>query len=115
MTTEEIVEAAKEHEKKTCFGEIVKSPISKGVNSAYGIGFLEGAEFVNNSNEASKDKHYKELIKMLIDELNTSKLYHLGITSLDTDEEIAEKRRKGECALIRGIERTIKYVEESIK
>lgn len=39
---EEIVNAAKEHEKKTEFVELVKSPLSRGVNSAYGIGFIEG-------------------------------------------------------------------------
>ena len=58
-----------------------------------------------------KDKQYSDVIEMLIDELNTSKLYHLGITGLDTDEEAAEKRRKGECSLIRGIERAINYAE----
>ncbi len=42
MTDKEIVERAKEAEKKTGFGELVHSPISKGVNSAYGIGFIEG-------------------------------------------------------------------------
>lgn len=62
-----------------------------------------------------KDEEYKELIKMLVDELNTSKLYHLGITGLETDAEIAKKRKDGDTALIRGIERTIKFVEESIK
>ena len=58
-----------------------------------------------------KDEQYRDVIEMLIDELNTSKLYHLGITGLDTDEEAAEKRRKGECSLIRGIERAINYAE----
>ena len=46
ITDEQIVEAAKEHEKQTGFGELVHSPKSRGVNSAYGIGFLEGAEWV---------------------------------------------------------------------
>jgi len=48
MTREEqIVEAAKAKEKETGFGELVKSPVSRGVNSAYGIGFLEGAEWAD--------------------------------------------------------------------
>ena len=42
MTDKEIIERAKEAEKRTCFGELVHSPISKGVNSAFGIGFIEG-------------------------------------------------------------------------
>lgn len=45
MTDEQIVKAAKFAEKKTEFGELVHSQVSRGVNSAYGIGFLEGAEW----------------------------------------------------------------------
>lgn len=45
MTDEQIVEAAKSAEKKTEFGDLVHSKVSRGVNSAYGIGFLEGAEW----------------------------------------------------------------------
>lgn len=45
MTDEQIVKAAKEAGEKTTFGKLVHSPISRGVNSAYGIGFLEGAEW----------------------------------------------------------------------
>jgi hypothetical protein len=49
MTDKEIVERAKEAEKRTGFGELVHSPISKGVNSAYGIGFIEGMVEYRNS------------------------------------------------------------------
>ena len=45
MTDEQIVEAAKSAGKKTEFGKLVRSKVSRGVNSAYGIGFLEGAEW----------------------------------------------------------------------
>ena len=45
MTDEQIVEEAKSAEKKTEFGKLVRSKVSRGVNSAYGIGFLEGAEW----------------------------------------------------------------------
>ena len=38
----EIVCAAKNHETQTGFCDLVKSPLSKGVNSAYGVGFIEG-------------------------------------------------------------------------
>jgi hypothetical protein len=46
ITDEEIVNAAKEHERGFCFGRLVNSKVSRGVNSAYGIGFLEGAEWL---------------------------------------------------------------------
>lgn len=36
------IQDAKDAGKRTFFGELVHSPISKGVNSAYGIGFIEG-------------------------------------------------------------------------
>lgn len=49
MTDKEIVERAKEAEKRTGFGELVHSPISKGVNSAFGIGFIEGMVEYRNS------------------------------------------------------------------
>lgn len=45
MTKEEIVNAAKEHGKSSEFGELVKSELSRGVNSPYGLGFLDGAEW----------------------------------------------------------------------
>lgn len=46
ITDEQVVEMAKEHEKMQGFGRLVGSPVSRGVNSAYGIGFLDGAENV---------------------------------------------------------------------
>lgn len=58
---------------------------------------------------------YKELIDMLINELYTSRAYHLGITGLDSEAERKAKERKGDCALIRSIDRTIKYVKEIMK
>lgn len=56
----------------------------------------------------------KELIDKLIRELYTSRAYHLRITGLDSKEEIIRKEKEGDCALIRGIDRTIKYVKEVI-
>ena len=46
ITDEQIVKKAKEQEKKRGFGRIVGSSVSRGVNSAYGIGFLDGAAYV---------------------------------------------------------------------
>lgn len=72
---------------------------------------LEGEKIGKREQKAT----YKELIDMLIDELYTSRAYHLGITGLDSDAERARKERDGDCALIRGIDRTIKYVKEAMK
>lgn len=44
---EEIIQAAKQKEKEVYFTQIVKE--ARGVNSAYGIGFLEGAEWADKS------------------------------------------------------------------
>lgn len=43
---EQIIQAAKQAEKEDGFAQIVKG--TKGVNSAYGIGFLEGAEWADS-------------------------------------------------------------------
>jgi hypothetical protein len=51
IKAEQIVEAAKNHENQKGFGRLVHSPVSRGVSSAYGIGFLEGAEWVIDSIE----------------------------------------------------------------
>ena len=44
---EQIINAAKEAEKENTFHPIVA--IAKGVNSAYGIGFLEGAKWADKT------------------------------------------------------------------
>ena len=49
---EEIVKAAKEFENRSWFSDIVHSKVSRGVDSACGIGFLEGAVWA--------DEHPKE-------------------------------------------------------
>lgn len=67
-------------------------------------GYIKGA--------VEQKKIDKELIDELIEELYTSRAYHLGITGLDSHEEIARKEKDGDCALIRGIDRTINYVKE---
>ena len=58
MTREEqIVEGAKARGEETGFCELVKSPVSRGVDSAVGIGFIEGAVWA--------DKHPSEEIQRL--------------------------------------------------
>lgn len=64
MTDKEIVERAKEAEKRTGFGELIHSPISKGVNSAYGIGFIEGmVEYRNFLQEEPVSEDLEEAAK----------------------------------------------------
>ena len=71
MTDKEIVERAKEAEKRTGFGELVHSPISKGVNSAYGIGFIEGmAEYRNSLQQESVSEDLKEAANAYISNEN---------------------------------------------
>ena len=83
MTDKEIVEKAKEAEKRTGFGELVHSPISKGVNSAYGIGFIEGmVEYRNSLQEepVSEDLGYyiNELSKQF-PEVSFAKLSRIAV------------------------------------
>ncbi len=52
MTEEVIIEAAKKYEKSTEFGNIVLR--AKGVNSAAGIGFLEGAVWMQEQFEKNR-------------------------------------------------------------
>lgn len=42
MTDDWIIEKAKEAENETKFGYLIHSPKSRGVNSPYGVGFIEG-------------------------------------------------------------------------
>ena len=55
MTDKEIVDAAKKAEEASGFGELVRSNVSRGVNSAYGIGFLEGAAWARKQYETKSD------------------------------------------------------------
>lgn len=78
----EIAAAAKEHEYKSEFSDIVKSPLSKGVNSAYGIGFMEGALWA--------DENLKENTNNILEE----KLADGGLeTSGDCPDTLQKKAR----------------------
>lgn len=46
ITDEQIIDEARMREKQQGFGRLVGSPKSHGINSAYGIGFLDGAAYV---------------------------------------------------------------------
>ena len=61
-----------------------------------------------------KDKEYGELINKLIDELNTAKFYLVGANGLMSKNEIDDCFAKNDCALIRGINRTIRFVNNTI-
>ena len=84
MTDKEIVERAKKAEKRTGFGELVHSPISKGVNSAFGIGFIEGMVEYRNS---LQEEHV--VPKVLEDMLNAKTAAEsLGISTEEHDKII---------------------------
>lgn len=64
-----------------------------------------------------KDQQYQSLVKTckdLISILQMSRAYHLGITGLDSREEIERKEREGNTAVIRSIDEEIKYANEII-
>lgn len=71
--------AAKEHEKQTGFYDLVKSPLSKGVNSAYGVGFIEGCVWADThpSNELLDN-----ICKWLKENLNRYEYY--GTIDIET-------------------------------
>ena len=82
MTDKEIIERAKEAEKRTGFGKLVHSPISKGVNSAFGIGFIEGmVEYRNSMQEEPVSEDMWEV----------SKQYALRQVLASTDTEMSEQ------------------------
>lgn len=45
----EIVDAANEHGEGMAFCDLVYSPLARGVDSAYGIGFIEGAVWADKT------------------------------------------------------------------
>ena len=64
MTDKEIVERAKAAEKRTGFGELVGKLISSGVNSPYGIGFMEGMVEYRNSLQEEPVKIDRQVSRM---------------------------------------------------
>ena len=101
---ESIKKRAEEYSEAACHGFCLPNmTIGKKIMQAY----VDGAKVQRIID--------KELIEMLINELYTSRAYHLGITGLDSDEEIKRKTLEGDCALIRGINTTIKYVREAME
>lgn len=75
MTDEEIIKRAKEAGKRTEFSSLVTSSKSKGVNSPYGIGFIDGMveyresmwhkpkERPERKDDKGRDKHILVLCK----------------------------------------------------
>lgn len=78
-------------------------------------GYREGLKVGYHFGATEQKAIDKELIDMLIEELQTSRLYLLGITGLDSAAERARKERNGDSALVRGIDSVIKYVRESME
>lgn len=85
---EEIIQAARQKEKEVGFTQIVKD--AKDVNSAYGIGFLEGAEWADNHPNLT----WKDIRKICLIAKNVHKYY--GFWSQNVYEEIFDRFYKPE-------------------
>lgn len=92
MTDEQIVEAAKSAEKETGFGELVHSKVSRGVNSAYGIGFLEGAEWTRE--QMMKDSVEIQILTTSFINLPKEYLHQNGIQAGDKVRVIVIKEEQ---------------------
>lgn len=85
---EEIIQAAKRYEKSTGFGDIVLS--AKGVNSACGIGFLEGAVWADSHLNLT----WEDIRKICLIAKSVHKYY--GFWSQNVYEEILNRVCKPE-------------------
>ena len=101
MTDEQIVEAAKSAEKKTEFGELVHSKVSRGVNSAYGIGFLEGAEWAREQMPLPEDtlifrKGVEEGKRLMMEDAVEGEVHHcMSVHYVVTNEnQLAEALKR---------------------
>lgn len=93
MTDKEIVERAKEAEKRTGFGELVHSPISKGVNSAFGIGFIEGmVEYRNSLQEEPVSRTPADVESAMQEVKEKSRAFTEAHQGEDTDNILAQMR-----------------------
>ena len=88
MDDDRIINAAKEYEKSTCFSDIVLK--AKGVNSAAGIGFLEGAVWANNHLILT----WEDIRKICLIAKNVHKYY--GFWTQIVYEEILDRFNKTE-------------------
>lgn len=106
MTREdEITNSAKEHEKQTFFCNLVKSGSSNGVNSAYCIGFIEGAVWADNN--PSQQALAKELHRLGYGITLNGDI----ISKADENEEI---ERYVEYQKNKLIEKACEWLEENI-
>lgn len=106
MTNEEIVNAAKEHERRSGFGELAKSELSRGVNSAYGIGFLDGAEWALSQPQIIEI--FGKRVKIVKDTKDidgceictfSSKCHHIDVGSLCEDSSFNTNRHFVGCEI----------------
>ena len=85
---EQIIQAAKQAEKEDGFAQIVK--YAKGVNSAYGIGFVEGVEWADNHPNLT----WEDIRKICLIAKNVHKYY--GFWTQSVYEEILDRFCKPE-------------------
>lgn len=85
---EEIIQTARQKEKEVGFSQFVHE--AKGVNSAYGIGFLEGAEWADNHPNLT----WEDIRKICLIAKNVHKYY--GFWTQMVYEEILNRFSKPE-------------------
>jgi hypothetical protein len=85
---EEIIQTARQKEKEVGFSQFVHE--ARGVNSAYGIGFLEGAEWADNHSNLT----WEDIRKICIIAKNVHKYY--GFWTQIVYEEILDRFCKPE-------------------
>lgn len=85
---EQIIKTARQKEKEVGFTQIVKD--AKGVNSAYGIGFLEGAEWADSHLNLT----WENIRKICLIAENVHKYY--GFWTQSVYEEILDRYCKPE-------------------
>jgi hypothetical protein len=125
MRKKEIINAAKEHEKQSEFSDLAKSPLSRGVFSSYGVGFIDGAEWAD-ANCPERDgfprkDHIRKLNKLtsewlfLDDETNRYSRFYCELNDSNEDkattaEYVAEKI----SVLRKASENTMDKIDETI-
>lgn len=122
---QEIINAAKQHESQSGFSELAKSYLSRGVNSAYGLGFIDGCVWAD-ANYPERDglprKDYiRKLNKLtsewlfLDDETNRYSRFYCELNASNEDkaataEYVAEKI----SVLKKASENTMDKIDETI-
>ena len=91
--------------------------VDKGITIACRMfdAYIAGATEQDSIARQEEREKYIRVIRKLVDTLQTSKNYHLGITGLDSPQEIEKKQREHETALIRNINSALEYGRKAME